>query len=1146
MNGGVPFERVQAKELESVGPENKEKLVGLALSGGGIRSATFNLGVLQALAKHGLLKRVDYLSTVSGGGYIGSWLSAWAARPNHNIAVVERKLAGEREPPEVSFLREYSNYLTPRLGWLSPDTLTMAATYLRNFLLNLAIIISWFAIFMLVPWALGRAAAIPSPGFLLIAGMILLTFSVVWISANVVWQEVEENTPEAHAMQRPKGPFFTQPMWINILVVLPLVLWGYAVSTALHRAPALLEPAIWAVMAVAGVALLIVIREVMRWWMLRRHDVSGRFNPWRRGGAFMLGTLTGVGLLVVFVKEIREVERWHVLVWGVPVMVSIFLLSATVILGISGRSESEYAREWWSRLGGLMFRIIALWLALSGAAIYGPLVVSTLEGYAKAQVSLAWLVTTLASVMIGKSAATGEDGSRRWLDVIAKLGPYVFIIGLFIAVSSLLYNYLAEDPWTFLTPEEYFEELDAVKWRAAGAVLSALFLAAMLLSATVDVNLFSFHMFYRNRLVRCYLGASRPFHRRALPFIGFDPRDNPAMKDLEPRPYHIVNTALNLTSAERLGWQERKAASFVLTRDYCGYHFPKVGPSGDPVVNCFQPTADYAAEYKGRMNLGTAMAISGAAASPNMGYHSSPSVAFLLTVFNVRLGWWMQNTSSAESWRTGGPHFGLRYLICELFGISTDRSKFVQLTDGGHFDNLGIYELVRRRCRFIIVTDAGEDPLYKFEDLGNAIRKSFIDHEVDIRITKRAIVPDPGNRCSLYHCAVGTIHYDRTTPPGYLLYIKPTLTGNEPPDVSQYAAAHPLFPHESTGDQFFSESQFESYRKLGFHIADAVFEDAARKASNRNVLDLETLFVALKERWCPPARVGAGEFARHGDQFAELQDTLRTDPRLAFLNTQVYPEWETLMRGKEDAPTEIMEAQSEGRSGLWLPDGYDETRAGFHFCNSMLQLMENVYVDLNLQQEHEHPDNRGWMNLFRHWSWSGMFKVTYAVCCSMYGARFQTFCERNLNLRPGEVRVDRSDDYRDVSQLNFVERRIVEELRRAEVAYDSLWLLQTMVRSPEDLDRNAPSKDRFVYTFGFCLTLDDEIVYFRVQDHVRKIGHARRALIAQMLGRETPWKNATGNASKAHLDWLEPHDISGFARLFQSVQQQQRTETRRS
>jgi len=122
--------------------------VGLALSGGGIRSATFCLGVLQALAQRGWIRRIDYLSTVSGGGYIGSWLSACIYRARKTgtadpIGEVEKRIAprtirrnGE-EPTEIRFLRAYSNYLTPRLGVFSGDTLAAFAGSLRNLGLNL-------------------------------------------------------------------------------------------------------------------------------------------------------------------------------------------------------------------------------------------------------------------------------------------------------------------------------------------------------------------------------------------------------------------------------------------------------------------------------------------------------------------------------------------------------------------------------------------------------------------------------------------------------------------------------------------------------------------------------------------------------------------------------------------------------------------------------------------------------------------------------------------------------------------------------------------------------------------------------------------------------------------------------------------------
>ncbi len=118
-------------------------------------------------------------------------------------------------------------------------------------------------------------------------------------------------------------------------------------------------------------------------------------------------------------------------------------------------------------------------------------------------------------------------------------------------------------------------------------------------------------------------------------------------------------------------------------------------------------------------SLGTAVAISGAAASPNMGYHTSPPVAFLLTLFNVRMGWWLGNPRARYTWRYSSPRIGLIYMLGELFGTTSSSSDYVSLSDGGHFENLGIYELVRRRCRYIIVGDAEQDEDFKFGGLGS-------------------------------------------------------------------------------------------------------------------------------------------------------------------------------------------------------------------------------------------------------------------------------------------------------------------------------------------------------------------------------------------------------------------------------------------
>ncbi len=292
-------------------------------------------------------------------------------------------------------------------------------------------------------------------------------------------------------------------------------------------------------------------------------------------------------------------------------------------------------------------------------------------------------------------------------------------------------------------------------------------------------------------------------------------------------PYPIFCAALNVTHGERLAWQERKAESFVFTPLVCGFDFPEMhlvshAPDG------FRPTPEFAyprttdsSQQKeiGGVHIGTAVSISGAAASPNMGFHTSPPLAFLMTMFDVRLGWWLPNpryTNEDYLFKKpeGGPPISLLYLLHELFASTTDRSKYVYVSDGGHFENLGIYELVRRRCRFIIAGDADADENMAFGDLGNAIRKCRSDFGVEIKIDPSPLrLADSG--FAKTHAVIGTIGYPYPTPPGTLLYIKTTISKNDPADILAYRIKDPSFPHKTTADQWFDESQFESYRRLG-------------------------------------------------------------------------------------------------------------------------------------------------------------------------------------------------------------------------------------------------------------------------------------------------------------------------------------------
>jgi hypothetical protein len=360
-------------------------------------------------------------------------------------------------------------------------------------------------------------------------------------------------------------------------------------------------------------------------------------------------------------------------------------------------------------------------------------------------------------------------------------------------------------------------------------------LLSLLMSIFINVNRFSLHAMYRNRLVRGFLGSARSKRETFDRFTGFDPEDNLPIATLWPPKtgnkrclFPVINVSLNVVATSNLAWQERKAESFVIT--------PLA--SGNPTVN-FRSTSLYGGGRKQGISLGTAMTISGAALSPNQGYNSSPLVSFLMMLANLRLGWWLGNPKGSRA-QSEGPHSFLPFIL-EMFGLTTDKGNYIYLSDGGHFENLGIYEMLHRRCRYIVAIDADCDPLCQFQDLGNAVRKARIDLGVEIRFRGNYIMPRkaegtsgdsgtriPGTKLEVsdgVYCALADVYYPEHKTPGLLLYIKPGYHGGEPADVRAYAEMHKSFPHESTADQWFTESQMESYRVLGSHIIDRICAD---------------------------------------------------------------------------------------------------------------------------------------------------------------------------------------------------------------------------------------------------------------------------------------------------------------------------------
>jgi hypothetical protein len=240
-----------------------------------------------------------------------------------------------------------------------------------------------------------------------------------------------------------------------------------------------------------------------------------------------------------------------------------------------------------------------------------------------------------------------------------------------------------------------------------------------------------------------------------------------------------------------------------------------------------------------------------------MGYNSSSAVTFLLSLFNVRLGWWLGNPGEAgrKTYTKPSPFFAPWSLINETLGMTDSQHKYVYLSDGAHFENLAFYEMVRRRCHFIIVSDAGADGDFNFDDLGNALRKIRIDLGVpieflwDMPIRPRAQTGDlfaqkGKDEDKRKYCALARIKYSeadgKEAKDGLLVYIKPTVYGVEPPDVQNYAKANPDFPHETTGDQMYSESQFESYRALGEYVIQQMVGGGHEGGANQimNLADL--------------------------------------------------------------------------------------------------------------------------------------------------------------------------------------------------------------------------------------------------------------------------------------------------------------------
>ena len=728
---------------KSIGPSVDFGLVGLALSGGGVRSATFNLGVLQGLYKNRVFEHIDYLSTVSGGGYIGSCLTAAMSAKSKKRANGQEAghdgvdfpfsfEIGGKENAAFRHLRNYSNYLAPR-GLL--DMIQAPVLMARGILTNLVVLLPYILL-----------AAIVTIGF---------NRSIEHLGVYNLFEQskfLNDILPLFHP------PFFVTK-WLSLILIIFVVSSQFVGTNPEQR-------------------------------------LKG--SGWRRRERF--ARTIGYYILILIAVAFIELQPFAILALHnvFPQDADVFVLLVIVGIALIGLVLPVLARNASTIRGKATLYL---------AGLLGPLVV--------------WLLYLVLS---------------RWGIRWTQFRPY----------QEGPYELTAAPDWVRFFPKLIYEDLlkgwgytDCFFCDGPVLMMTLYFIVILIVVALtfffVDANRTSLHSYYRDRLSKAYL--FEPLDKPDTAGESVTHLDTQRLWDLRltHTPYLIINAALNLQSSSDPKLGRRKADSFIFSQQWTG-----------SVATRYCHTKTLEEDVDQNMNLGTAMAISGAAIAPNRGEKTVRPLLFIMSMLNIRLGYWLRNPKYIERGVDALPEpktvwqalnrlrfrmitaadnlrehtlvsVGPGHFIFEMFGLLNEESRNVNVSDGGHFDNLGIYELLRRKCKFIIACDAEADPDYQFGGLANALRLARIDMGIVIKIDLVGI-----GRDGMRHCAHGTIDYGNGDI-GSLLYIKASTTGDEVEYVREYQARNERFPHESTGDQFFTEDQFEAYRALGFHIVEDLF-----------------------------------------------------------------------------------------------------------------------------------------------------------------------------------------------------------------------------------------------------------------------------------------------------------------------------------
>lgn len=951
----------------------KAPVIGLGLSGGGIRSATFSLGVLQALARARRLGQIDCLSTVSGGGYTGAFLGRLFSRPYvRSTGDVEAILAGMATPrgeaavepspgapPDtegdevrrqaaskvIGWLRENGRYLAPRGAG---DLLVGGAALLRNWM-SVHITLGTLVLATLLALQLPRvaaadpvlrdwipawsrqlaSAAVPdsrwiwwSPWLVPALGAGLAAVPLGW----AYWLVPRERSPSARRGAR--------GAWLGVIAafaigsgVLGAVWRGAEAGRALlASATVLAASALGAalVFALARAAAVQAARDLARtaapgdaaeFVLFRDADIRRRLSVWLAGVLVVLAVscvitaIDSLGQTMYYLAGRGELRSWALALAGVLFAFGAAARQLVVLVG--------------PRVDG---RRVSLPVSIAAGLVALAVATGLLVGYSVLAHAIAWQfgpaagpALAAAPSITGSGPAGGPDeaggagfsmpgprperqGSSNVAGSVARQGD---------APRETRGVPAGTPPAAARIPMRWF-----LVWLFGVAVL-----AVAGGQTFAFLNQSSHQPLYAARLTRAYLGASNPARWPSsgaqIPVTDVIAGDDIAVHEYWPppsagagtpenrngedpyakgAPLHFVNVTINETfdGQSQIQQQDRKGVGLALGPAGMSagirHHVLVTRVSGEGAdaveIAATFPEGDRFRVFEygipagsgasrgfpwEPLSLGRWTSISGAAFTTGLGVRTSLGLSLLAGLMNVRLGYWWDSAARIEQrrQRVAERMSVLRvlsrvlpvqaYLLSELVGRFPGTSRrYWYLSDGGHFENLGGYELIRRRLPLIIVIDAESDPEYVFEGLANLVRKARLDFQTDIAFLdadaldrlagQTALGAKRGNAGrwrSLFgslddlrpplvrageqegrlsrglakaRCALALVRYPDDGGPvqqGVLVYVKPALRGDEPADIVEYARAHPPFPQQTTRDQFFDEAQWESYRKLG-------------------------------------------------------------------------------------------------------------------------------------------------------------------------------------------------------------------------------------------------------------------------------------------------------------------------------------------